>query len=191
MIATLPPPPIAAVVTVYRGETLSGIASAHGVSLASIEAANPQVTDPNSIAVGQRLDVPTASPSSLPVAPTHTVPVTGEGTPPPSAGNVQPTLGQAGGTEAVGYAPVPVGNATMWACIERAESSDNPRSVNQLPGGSGGGLFGDLESTWADYDGYPEPYDAPVSVQVTFNAQLYREDGYQPWDDPCTGRNGA
>ncbi len=44
--------------TVKSGDTLSGIAVAHGVSLAALEAANPQVHNPNVISVGQVLHLP-------------------------------------------------------------------------------------------------------------------------------------
>lgn len=44
--------------TVRRGETLSGIAKAHGLTLAELLAANPQIRDPDRIAVGQAVNVP-------------------------------------------------------------------------------------------------------------------------------------
>lgn len=44
--------------TVRQGDTLSGIASLHGVSLAALEAANPQISNPNLIYVGQVIRVP-------------------------------------------------------------------------------------------------------------------------------------
>ena len=44
--------------TVRRGDTLSAIASLHGVSLAALEAANPQIRNPNLIYVGQVIRVP-------------------------------------------------------------------------------------------------------------------------------------
>jgi hypothetical protein len=44
-------------ITVASGETLSGIASAHGESLGTIEADNPQIGNPNLIYVGERVIV--------------------------------------------------------------------------------------------------------------------------------------
>lgn len=44
--------------SVRRGDTLSGIANSHGVSLAALEAANPQIRNPNLIFVGQVIHVP-------------------------------------------------------------------------------------------------------------------------------------
>jgi hypothetical protein len=68
----------------------------------------------------------------------------------------------------------------LFPCIEIAESGGNA-SVHS-------GLYGDLDSTWAGYDGYPYAGAAPVSVQNTFNLNLYNADGYAPWNDYCTGR---
>lgn len=212
MIATLPP--VSVTVTVTAGQTLSQIAASHGVSLRSIEAANPSVTDPNSIYVGERLHIgatptdgayvetcqvtvshgqlyandcqlaATASPSSLPVKPTHAIPVTGKGAATPSAGGTQePSSDRQAGPTGEGWVPAPPMPDSFSRCVEMRESSDNPASINQIPGyqGNGGGLFGDLKSTWADYGGYAQPFQAPVSVQVAFNARLFAEDGTSPW----------
>jgi spore coat assembly protein SafA len=43
---------------VQHGDTLSGIASQHGVSLAELEAANPQIHNPNLIYPGQHVTIP-------------------------------------------------------------------------------------------------------------------------------------
>jgi LysM repeat protein len=55
--------------TVRQGDTLSGIAASNGVSLSSLEAANPQIRNPNFIRTGQVLNLPDsyASPSKPPV----------------------------------------------------------------------------------------------------------------------------
>ncbi len=44
--------------TVKSGDTLSGIAASHGVSLTALEAANPQITNPNVIFTGQVIRIP-------------------------------------------------------------------------------------------------------------------------------------
>ena len=42
---------------VQSGDTMSGIAAAHNMTLAALEAANPQVTDPNNIQPGLVLNI--------------------------------------------------------------------------------------------------------------------------------------
>ena len=44
--------------TVSRGQTLSSIAQANGVTVQALIAANPQITDPNSIRTGQTIKLP-------------------------------------------------------------------------------------------------------------------------------------
>jgi LysM repeat protein len=55
--------------TVKSGDTLSGIAAAHGLTLAELEHLNPQITNPNSISVGQVIHLSTAPAAE----PTYTV----------------------------------------------------------------------------------------------------------------------
>ena len=57
--------------TVKRGDTLSAIAQQHGVSLSSLVAANPQISNPNVIHPGQQIHLPSGS-SSAPAS-TYTV----------------------------------------------------------------------------------------------------------------------
>jgi murein DD-endopeptidase MepM/ murein hydrolase activator NlpD len=49
---------------VQAGDTLSGIAASHGVSLAAVEAANPHLSDPNLIYTGQTIEIPKGSSDS-------------------------------------------------------------------------------------------------------------------------------
>ena len=59
--------------TVARGDTLSAIAAAQGMSLDEIIAANPQIADPNLIEPGQRINLPgggAAKPAVQPYSPT-------------------------------------------------------------------------------------------------------------------------
>lgn len=213
MIATAPPPP-AATVIVQAGETLSEIAQDHGVSLQAVEASNPQISNPASIYVGESVTIPGQQRSfQVTLTCTETVDASGnaslndcsttprsqaETKPPaqqPQTPNSQPqtpapaaTPIQGGSGDSPGWVPVPGMPDSFSKCVEMRESSDNPLSVNAIPGyiGNGGGLFGDLKSTWNGYDGYAQPFQAPVSVQVQFNSNLFKQYGTSPWDaDSC------
>lgn len=66
------PAPASSNYTVRSGDTLSGIAAAHGLTLAQIEHLNPQIGNPNSIYPGEVVHVGgTAAPA--PAHPTYTV----------------------------------------------------------------------------------------------------------------------
>src|ERR1044072_5132252 len=65
--------------TVKPGDTLSKIAMRNGVSLAQLLQANPQISDPNKIKVGQAINVPndaltTENTKPLPPTPPATAP---------------------------------------------------------------------------------------------------------------------
>ena len=47
--------------TIKKGENLSKIATDHGVTLEELMAANPQIKNPNRIAEGQQITIPTPS----------------------------------------------------------------------------------------------------------------------------------
>lgn len=62
--------PQAAAYTVKKGDTLSKIAADHGTTLAAVIAANPQITNPNLIHVGDVVNIPGAA---KPAVKTYTV----------------------------------------------------------------------------------------------------------------------
>jgi LysM repeat protein len=64
---------------VVKGDTLAGIAKAHGVTLNAIEAANPGVV-PTKLKIGQKLVIPAGSSTGGAVAPTVASPSGGSGT---------------------------------------------------------------------------------------------------------------
>lgn len=55
--------------TVRSGDTLSGIAAAHGVSVQALEAANPQILHPDLIRAGQVVHIPAAGAHAAPSTP--------------------------------------------------------------------------------------------------------------------------
>jgi LysM domain-containing protein len=60
---TAPPAPTPIVYIVKSGDTLSKIAVEHGVTVDDILAANPGITNPNRITLGQQITIPGPSPS--------------------------------------------------------------------------------------------------------------------------------
>lgn len=154
--------------TVVTGDTLSGIAANHGQSLSQIEHDNPQIKNFNLIYSGQKINLgPPSSPSP----------------PSPSA---LPVAGNPGG-----YGNVPGVPVAFATCVARAESSDNPRAVNSVPGyiGDGGGLYGFLTPTWQGLGYSGQPFNATVAQQKQAFSTLYHEDSGYPWlADSCPQR---
>ncbi|HZC33795.1 MAG TPA: LysM domain-containing protein, partial [Candidatus Bathyarchaeia archaeon] len=64
LLPTQVPAPTPVLYTIKKNDILSKIASAHGVSLADLLAANPKIKDPNKITEGQVITIPV--PSSAP-----------------------------------------------------------------------------------------------------------------------------
>ena len=62
--------------TVVKGDTMSGIAQRHGVTLAALIAANPQIKDPNIIIAGQSINIPGKTEAAA--APADTKPKVGD-----------------------------------------------------------------------------------------------------------------
>jgi nucleoid-associated protein YgaU len=55
---TVPPAPTPVVYVIKKGDTLSKIATANGLTLDELMAANPSIKDPNKIAEGQQITIP-------------------------------------------------------------------------------------------------------------------------------------
>jgi len=174
-------------IIVQPGDTLSGIAADNGVSLSSIERANPQIANPDLIYVGQKVHLP--GPNTVTVgggagdgmgAPTKPVPVPKSDTS-PSAGSVSSS----------DLADVPGVPRDFAACVAFRESSNNPKSVNSVPGfeGMGGGAYGIMDYVWqgSDLNKSGQPYDASLAEQKEAFSKLYAKYGKQPWtpSDGC------
>jgi LysM repeat protein len=102
-------PALASTHTVQAGDTLSGIASQAGISLARVESANPQIADPNLITVGELVNVPDGTPG------------TGSAAPAPDAATVPASSGSA--------AP-----SSFQQCVAWRESSNTPTDPAGLYG---------------------------------------------------------
>jgi LysM repeat protein len=149
-------PALASTHTVHAGDTLSGIAAQAGVSLATVEAANPRITNPNFIYVGERVHVPGRDArTSAPVA-THTSSTTSTTSTDPSS------------TASSYGAP-----SSFQQCVAWRESSNTPTDPD--------GLYGILPSTWASLGYSGTAGEASVAVQNQAFQKLYSEDGTAPW----------
>jgi spore germination protein YaaH len=182
-------PALASTYTVQSGDTLSGIAARSGVSLSAIEAANPQIHNPNLIYVDQKVNVPdgrsgvTAIPgpsvSAATQAPAATSdegstaasqPAASEGTATSSSSSTSSGAASSGTvTSTGGGAP-----GSFQQCVAWRESGNNPTA-------SSAGLYGILPSTWASLGYSGTAADASVAQQTQAFQQLYAQDGTAPW----------
>ncbi len=169
MIAAL----AATTIVVQPGQTLSGIAANAGESLASIEAANPQIPNPNLIYPGQVIQVGGAETDGAPAP-----------APIPSQGDAS------NGTSAAVAAPAPaqasqVANpGSFQGCVIQQESGGNAQVMNS----SGHyGLYQFDYSTWVANGGSPGDFgNASAAEQSSVFNQAYSSSGSAPWaGDGC------
>ena len=110
--------------TVVSGDTMSSIASRHGVSLGALEAANPQVKNPNQIYVGEKLNLPSNATGG-------TTGTTGTGSVTQTVpGQVGQWIAQAQAILKANGVPMSKMNASDIAIIIQHESSGNPNAIN-------------------------------------------------------------
>src|ERR1700722_7458953 len=180
---------------VQPGDTLSGIAASHSVSLAAVEAANPHISNFNLIFAGQTIELPSGSSASavisgsqaapaqqsvsvnqsVPVqqsAPSHTA---------PSSTASAPATVHTGSTGSSGYSSsslsdIPGVPSSLAACVAYRESTDlqNPAAD--------GNAYGIIPAS-----GY-NVYGTSLAHQKQVFAELYAQDGATPWAaDGCPG----
>jgi LysM repeat protein len=140
------PSPVPAHIVTYvvqPGDSMSAIASAHNLSLAALEAANPQVTNPNSISPGEILNIPGGA---IPVTPVDTGGII-------TIGDVTYAQYNAGGdvgswtSQACGIMSVPSANWVRgYAVLCARESSGNANAINAYDSNAHGAI---------QSDGYP------------------------------------
>jgi LysM repeat protein len=148
-------PALASTHTVQLGDTLSGIAAQSGTSLSRVEAANPQITNPAVITVGELVNVPGAS-SAAAAAPAS------------ASSASAPATSAAAPAASASSAP-----SSFQQCVAWRESSNTPTDPD--------GLYGILPSTWASLGYWGTAGQASVAQQDAAFQQLYAQDGTQPW----------
>ena len=77
------PAPAAVTYKVVKGDTFGGIAHRNGIKLAMLQKANPSITDPNKLRIGQTVNIP--APAAVPAAVPAAAPAPAAAKPAPAA----------------------------------------------------------------------------------------------------------
>lgn len=160
-------PALAGTHTVQAGDTLSGIAAQSGVSLATVEADNPQITNPNAITVGELVKVPGAGTKTPAPAATQSS-STQSGSSQSSSSDSTASTSTSSTSYSGGGAP-----SSFQSCVAWRESSNTPTDPD--------GLYGILPSTWASLGYSGTAGQASVATQNQAFQKLYARDGTSPW----------
>jgi hypothetical protein len=145
---------------VKAGDTLSGVAASHGASLAAVEAANPQIANPDLIYAGQTVKIPEGSSAARGPATVRRSTVTAA------------TSAGAAGTSAYSsssLSDIPGVPQSFAACVAWRESTDlrNPAA--------NGNAYGIIPAS-----GY-NVYGTSLAHQKQVFAHLYQQYGTSPW----------
>jgi hypothetical protein len=183
---------------VQPGDTLSGIAASHSVSLAAVEAANPHISNFNLIFAGQSIELPSGSSAAAVITGTHAVPAQQSAsvkhsvpvqqsapsyTSPSSTASATATVHHyhSSSTGSSGYSSsslsdIPGVPSSLASCVAYRESTDlqNPAAD--------GNAYGIIPAS-----GY-NVYGTSLAHQKQVFSELYAQDGATPWAaDGCPG----
>jgi murein DD-endopeptidase MepM/ murein hydrolase activator NlpD len=176
---------------VQPGDTLSGIAASHGVNLAAVEAANPQLSDPNTIYAGQTVEIPNGSSAShgsstpqsytAPGSASQSAPAAQSASSYRSPSSIASAAPQASSGGTSGYSSsslsdIPGVPQALAACVANAEST------NLQDPAANGNAYGIIPASGYDVSG------TSLAHQKQVFAQLYQQYGGSPWaSDGCPG----
>ncbi len=163
------------------GDTLSGISASHGVKLAAVEAANPQIKNPDLIFAGQTIKLPTG-PSTSHRSDTPSVRTSAHSHGAPSHRSpshithavTRSASHQSSGFSSSSLSDIPGVPQSFAACVAYRESTDlkNPAAR--------GNAYGIIPAS-----GY-NVYGTSLAHQKQVFAELYRQYGSRPWvSDGC------
>ncbi len=186
---------------VQPGDTLSGIAASHSVSLAAVEAANPHISNFNLIFAGQTIELPAGSSATAVITGSHAAPaqqsVSVQQSAPvqhsvpvqqaapsytsPSSTASATAVTHTSSTGSSGYSSsslsdIPGVPSSFAACVAYRESTDlqNPAA--------NGNAYGIIPASGYNVEG------ASLAQQKQVFAELYAQDGGAPWAaDGCPG----
>lgn len=158
-----------ATVLVQPGNTLSGIAASHGVSLAAVEQANPSIADPNVIYAGQSVVVPSGgSYAQWSPAPAQQSAPVQQATPV----QTQPQAAPASSS----LTDIPGVPSSFVKCVAFRESTNG---TNQA---LNGGVYGIINASGYHVNGQP------LAAQKQAFAAIYNTTGPSAWSaDGCPG----
>ena len=193
---------------VQPGDTLSGIAASHSVSLAAVEAANPQISNFNLIFAGQTVELPSGSSATAVIsgsqaAPVHhSVPVQ-QSAPVRHSAPVHHSAPSYTSPSSTASATATVHHSSSTSSTSSTGSSGySSSSLSDIPGvpSSLASCVAYRESTnlqnpAADGNAYGiipasgyNVYGTSLAHQKQVFAQLYAQDGGAPWAaDGCPG----
>ena len=180
---------------VQPGDTLSGIAASHSVSLAAVEAANPHISNFNMIFAGQTIELPAGSSATAVITGSQAVPAQQSATvkqsvpvqqsapsytSPSSTASATATV-QSSSTGSSGYSSgslsdIPGVPSSLASCVAYRESTDlqNPAAD--------GNAYGIIPASGYNVEG------TSLANQKQVFAELYAQDGATPWAaDGCPG----
>jgi murein DD-endopeptidase MepM/ murein hydrolase activator NlpD len=174
---------------IQPGDTLSGVAASHGVSLASVEASNTQIADVNLIYAGQTVKIPEGSSATQESATARssasagrsaqrTSPSTPASTSPstPASATAESSSGGSSGYSTSGLSDIPGVPSSFASCVAYRESTD---LRNPAADGNAYGIIG--------ASGY-HVYGTSLANQKQVFAKLYAQYGTSPWaPDGCAG----
>lgn len=171
---------------VQPGDTLSGIAASHGVSLAAVETANPQLHNFDLIYQGQSLGIPAGdhttslapvqgSAQSAPVQSQNVTPAPASGSAPTQAPAQSSTAASGSGSGSGGLDVVPGVPQSFAACVANRESS------NLSDPAANGNAYGIIPASGYNVNG------TSLAHQKQVFAELYAKYGTAPWSphDGC------
>jgi LysM domain len=174
---------------VQPGDTLSGIAASHGVSLAAVEAANPQIGNPNLIFAGQNVSFSGGSSAQAYSAPrtythqstsatrsTYRSPSSISSSSHTSTSRSSGSSSGSSGYSSGSLSDIPGVPQSFAACVAYRESTNGTNAAYN------GGVYGIITASGVNVNGQS------VSAQKAAFAQLYKQYGGHPWAaDGCPG----
>jgi len=184
----------ASVYTTQSGNTLSGIAASNGVSLSQLEAANPQIGNPNLIYIGESINLSGGGSASAPAESSPSPSSVSTDTSGDSSAIVSGDSSSSGSSQSSAPAPsdgsssggsssggsggynIPGMSSSMANCIAYRESTNGTNPA------AGGNVFGIIPAS-----GYNVSGDS-LAQQEQVAGQIYANSGGGAWQaDGCPG----